>query len=99
MSSGVHKRATGSVAGTGSAIIVDVVGFRPRKVELYNVDGDAIGIWTDTMPDASMMKTVAAGTTAQVTTGGVTPRAAGFSIGADADVNAAGEAIHWVAEE
>ncbi|MCG8447190.1 MAG: hypothetical protein MI753_15920 [Hyphomicrobiales bacterium] len=95
--------ATGSVEGTGSAINVEL-GFTPDYVRLMNVDGDATLDWTSDMPDDEGYKTVAAGANAQINAGGITPyggapatAAAGFTIGVDADVNASGETIMWVA--
>lgn len=95
--------ATGTVEGTGAAINVSL-GFTPSAVRIDNIDGDAILFWNDAMPDASGMKTVAAGTTAHITSNGVTPYAGaeasaakGFTIGADADVNASAETIVWTA--
>jgi len=103
MSSGVSRRKTGAVTGTGSAINVRTVGFRPRRVELLNVGGNAIGRWQDTMADASMQKVVDSGAGATdislVTSGGITPLSDGFTIGADTDINASGELVHWLAEE
>jgi hypothetical protein len=90
---------TGRVTGTAATLNVTSVGFRPRKVELFNITGDAFGIWTDGMPDATAMKTIAAGTTALIDTLGVTPLANGFAIGADTDLNVAAENIAWVAYE
>lgn len=94
--------ATGTVEGTGSAINVSC-GFTPKHITLLNIDGDARLDWNDAMPDANGFKTIAAGTTAQITSNGVTPYAGtqsaaiGFTIGADADVNASGETIVWTA--
>jgi len=95
--------ATGTVEGTGSAIDVPL-GFTPKAVDIYNIDGDVILKWNDKMPDASGMKTIAAGTTAHITSNGVTPyagasasAAVGFTIGADTDVNVSAETICWEA--
>lgn len=99
MASGVSKTRVGSVYGTGAAIEVRGVEFRPRKVELYNVSSGDKMVWMEGMADDSGVKTVAAGATTVPTTGGVTPRSDGFDIGTDADVNASGELIRWVAHE
>lgn len=114
MGSSVGTRmVAGKVDGTGAAINISLP-FTPKKVELYNVDGDCFGVWTDTMAAASMQKTVTsgAGTTdiSFVTTGGVTAieqlelddgasPGRGFTIGADTDVNVSAEVIHYVAYE
>lgn len=103
MSSGVQVSKNGAVVGTGAAIDVRTVGFRPRRVELYNKAGLCYAVWLDTFSDGHMVKTVdsGAGTTdvADVTSNGITPLSDGFRIGTDADLNAAGEVIHWVAHE
>ena len=99
MSSGVTRMVTGSFVGTGSAVDVKTVGFRPRRVELFNVTGLAVAHWTDAMADASMVKQVTAGTMTFPTSNGVTPLANGFRLGADGDMNVAAETVHWVAHE
>ena len=93
---------TGTQDGTGAAINISL-GFKPMSVTVNNVEGDAILTWTDTQPAASGMKTVANGTTAQITSNGISLYAGtadvaeGFTLGTDGDVNADGEAIHWIA--
>ena len=99
MASGGTRKVTGSVNGTGSAIDIRTVGFRPKKVELENVDGLASCVWTDTMADDSMVKRVTAGTMTFVTSNGIIPLSNGFTIGADSDLNASDELIHYVAHE
>lgn len=95
--------ATGTVEGTAAAINVEL-GFTPAYVKLINIDGDATLDWTEDMADDEGYKFVAAGTNAQIATGGITPYAGsaasaakGFTIGTDADVNASAETIMWVA--
>ena len=88
--------ARGEVEGTGSAITVRL-GFRPTAVFVYNVDGDARLDWVDTMDADSGFKTVAAGTTAQITSDGITAGSHGFIIGADSDINVSAETINYVA--
>ena len=95
--------ATGTVEGTGSAINIEL-GFTPSAVRIDNIDGDAILFWNNAMPAASGMKTIAAGTTAHVTTNGVSEYAGseasasqGFTIGADSDVNVSAETIVYTA--
>lgn len=99
MGSGVTRIMTGSCVGTGSAMNIDSVGFRPRRVVLENVTGLVTASWTDNMADASAVKRVTAGDMTFITTLGVTPRAKGFTIGADTDINVSGEVIHWTAFE
>lgn len=93
---------TGTVEGTGAAINVSL-GFVPDYVQVMNIDGNAEGTWTSDMPDASMQKRTA-GTFSNATTNGISPydgerggAAKGFTIGADADVNADGETLVYVA--
>jgi len=92
-------RRTGSILATGSAMTIDndAVGFRPTQVTVINTTSRDGFEWTDTMADASALKTVAAGTRTFATTNGITPTATGFILGADSDVNAAGETLHFVA--
>lgn len=104
MSSGVRKAARGSFVGTGALINVDTPGFKPGIVNLYNLVGICVAHWQDSMPDGSMIKTVDSGSgTSDIVnvtaTTGITPRANGFSLGADTDLNVVGEVVHWEAEE
>lgn len=103
MGSGVNRMMTGSLVGTGSAINVRTVTFRPRKVEIFNVSGVCMAVWTNTMADASALKTVDSGAGATdisfVTSDGITPLSDGFTLGADSDLNASGETVHWVAHQ
>jgi len=100
MGSGVSKVQTGSVLGAGAADIdVRTVMFRPSKVVLHNEGGLAESVWQDTMADGEMLKRVTAGTMSKVVTTGITPLSDGFRIGQDADMNVAGELIHWTAFE
>lgn len=98
MASGV-KNFAGAVTGTGADITVSKVGFRPSCVKLVNVTSGDEAWWFESMADASMYKRVAAGAGALVVVGGVTPRADGFVLGTDADINAAGEIVHFLAWE
>jgi len=99
MGSGVQRQVTGKLIGTGADLEVRTVTFRPAKVELYNEDGVCHAVWTKTMADDAMMKTVTAGTVSVVTSNGITPLSDGFALGADTDLNVSGEAVHWVASE
>lgn len=101
MSSGVNRVMAGAYIGTGSALNIDIVGFRPKMVQLFNEDGLAVATWTKTMPDAAALKIFNHADTqvAYVTANGITPRANGFQVGTDADLNTADEVVHWVAHE
>ena len=95
--------ATGTVEGTGSAINIQC-GFTPAHVRVLNVDGLATLEYTKDMADGAGLKEVTAGTKSLIGSNGITPYAgtnggdsAGFTIGADADVNVSAETIYWVA--
>jgi hypothetical protein len=98
MSSGVQLTKNGAITGTGANLDVRTVGFRPRRVELINLTGLVTAEWVDTMADGTGIKRVTAGDMTAMTVG-ITPLSDGFRIGTDADVNGAGEQIHWVAHE
>jgi len=99
MGAGVNRTREGAHFGTGAEISIRTVGFRPKKVEIFNETGDCMAFWTASMADASGMKTIAAGTTAFITSGGITPLSDGFKLGADTDLNVSGEKFHWFAQE
>ena len=99
MSSGVSRTMAGAVNGTGEALDVRTVGFRPKMVLLINEDSDDKLVWTESMADAAGHKQVKAGGSSFITSDGVTPLSDGFRVGADADINADGEKLHWVAYE
>ena len=100
MSSGVQLSKNGAVTGTGANLDVRTVGFRPRRVQLLNLGGLVTADWTDSMTEGRGLKRVTAGDMTQIAAGaGVTPLSDGFRIGTDADLNVAGEVIHWVAHE
>lgn len=101
---------TGTVVGTGSQLKVEFVEFTPRKVVLRNVVSDDEMVWVDTFPADAGWKSLKAGGTEYVTTGGVTvvyqdtlsdgqDPGRGFLIGTDSDINANTETIHWEAWE
>lgn len=101
MASGGIRMKTGSSVGTGASLDIRTLDFRPRKVVVENVAAGGLvrGEWQDTMADASMMKTAIDGAKTFPTTLGITPLSDGFRIGADTDLNVAGEVVHWVAYE
>ena len=101
MSSGVQRIMNGSYTGTGVAFNVRTVGFRPRMVELMNEDGLTRCVWTNSMADAALFKTVNHDTAqnAWVTANGITPLSDGFTVGTDADINTDTEKVYWVAYE
>lgn len=99
---------TGSQDGTGANIDIKL-GFIPSKVEVYNTEAadNARLLWMNSMANASAYKettVTGAPTRALITTLGITPLGGaagatmmGFRIGADTDVNVAGETIQWFA--
>jgi hypothetical protein len=99
MSSGVARLQVGAITPAGTAYDVRTVGFRPKKVELINVDGLVYAQWNNTMPDDSAALRITDGTISYITSDGITPLSDGFTIGANANVNVDGEEIHWTAWE
>lgn len=98
MSSRMH--ITGVFKGTGALVEVkgDKVGFKPVRVRLFNVTDGSTADWTDTMGDGAMLKQKAGNTTNVAAGGaGISALATGFSLGADADLNASGDVIHFEA--
>ena len=95
--------ATGTVEGTGATLNVQL-GFKPKVVLLFNIDGLAKLEWTEDMGAGKGLKIVTAGTVSFISTLGIAQYAGvaagnkeGFTIGADTDVNASGETICWAA--
>lgn len=89
---------TGSLIGTGADLNCTKLGFRPKKVKVFNVAAGGLCTleWNDEMPDDSGFK-CAPHDTAQfsfVTSNGITPLCNGFSLGADTDVNVSGERVY-----
>ena len=101
MGSGAKSPAVGAVIATGSAMDIDTVGFRPRLVRVVNAGatGKSRLEWFRGMADDSAVKTITNGTVSVVTSDGITPRANGFTLGADANVNIADEIVHFEAHE
>ncbi len=104
----MNENAFGTMDGTGADIDIKC-GFVPAYVRVVNIESATIEQleWYRGMADASAIKTVT-GTVARtkITTLGITPLGddpadtveKGFRIGADTDVNVAGETIVWFAE-
>lgn len=100
--------AIGTVEGTGSAINVQI-GWVPRAVLVFNIDGDCYGVWADVgfgADDAQKTVDSGSGTTdvSTVTSGGITAYAgtaagdkAGFTIGTDTDLNVSAQTIVYMA--
>lgn len=94
---------TGSVTGTGAALDVTKLGFRPRYVKIWNVaSGGLCSLeWIDKMPDAYGFKELNHDTAQRsyLTSNGITPLSNGFTIGADTDLNVDGEQIYFIAHD
>lgn len=98
MASPSANMITGQIKGTGALITITTVGMRVKALFLRS--GGAEGYYQNTMADGSTYKRTAAGVGSLVTGGnGVTPTAThdGFSLGADADLNVAGQVIDYMA--
>lgn len=96
--------ATGTVTGTGAAINV-ALGFTPKAVVIINETDPGLYVWLDTFANAEMMKLVDSTvaltfpTSNGVSTyaGAIATTAKGFTIGADSDMNAASDVLHYLA--
>jgi len=99
MGSGRSREVIGAITGTGAAIEVRKVGFRPNRVKLINVDGLATAEWLKGMADDSALKEITDGTKSLVTSDGITPLSNGFQLGADSDLNVDGEVVRYVATD
>ena len=102
MASGAKSPAVGSFYGTsGTPKNIDTVGFRPRLVRVVNVNASGLCRieWFDGMADAAGVKTSVDGDITVLTTLGITPRANGFTFGADTDLNVDDELCHYEAYE
>lgn len=90
------------ITGTGANIDIKC-GFVPAKVEVMNITSTGLEKleWYRGMPDASGIKTTSAPARTKITTLGITPLGddvadtveQGFRIGADTDINVAGEKL------
>jgi hypothetical protein len=99
MGSGVNRIVVGAFTGTGAALNVRTVGFRPKAVHVINAGGLCQAWWTERMADAAAIKQITDGTISALTSNGITPLSNGFTLGADADLNVSGELCHYIAQE
>lgn len=95
-SGGTLPLVSGAFNATGSIMSIESVGFKPKRVTLYNLDDPAVGVHTDSMAADSVL--VQTDTFVAVSANGVTLTDLGFDIGTDANFNTSGELVHWVAE-
>lgn len=90
--------AVGRYITSSTAAAFDITcGFKPRYVKIMNETSGDQEEWFEGMTDAHAMKKVAAGTTAAITSLGITPLEDGFTVGLDTDVNVINEQLSWVA--
>lgn len=91
---------TKKITGTGAAINVSC-GFKPKFVVLLNLTQLSVSFHSDTMTAAHAVTIDDSGSNATdvlaKTSGGVTLRPQGFTIGADAMLNTASDVIHAIA--
>ena len=101
MSSPANVVVTGSFLGTGADLTIKSLPSKVKAIWLHNAASADSMFWSSSMDDDSAFKRVAAGTQTLVTSNGVTPYrssdGAGFSLGADADMNVSGELVHYTA--
>lgn len=102
MSSPAHSVICGSFVGTGTALTIKTLNSKVKSLELLNITSGDSARYASSMPDGAMAKRLAAGTASFIAaTTGVTPYSAadgaGFTLGADADMNVAGEVVHYIA--
>lgn len=83
---------TGTVAATKFTC-----GFKPRYVKVMNItSGDQLE-WFEGEAAAKGMKKVAAGTTAEISSNGITVADDGFTLGVDTDILVTSEQLSWIA--
>lgn len=98
----IPNTTVGNVTGTGAALNVSV-GYTPDYVLATNVSDGSKLEWFKGMTAGHAVKTVAAGTRSIITSGGISPytgsstAGAGFTIGADAQVNVNTQVIRYYA--
>lgn len=98
----MNEVQTGKQDGTGAAIDIEL-GWLPSHVTVINTESATMEQldWYDGMSNGHAVKTVT-GTVARtkITSNGITilnSTFQGFRIGADTDVNVAGETLFWIA--
>jgi len=99
MASGYTRKFSGAYIGTGVALDIEVIGWKPDRVELINVDDADVPLIlkTDMMPDDEFFMTKAGANSIVAAGQGITLTDKGFSVGTDADLNTSGETVKFVA--
>lgn len=85
------------ITSSTAAAFVITTGFQPRYVHVINNTSGDEEEWFEGMDADSAFKKVAAGTTAQITSLGITVSSSGFTVGLDTDVNVINEQLSWIA--
>ena len=91
------EMVAGTVTGTGSALVVDELPFDPAAVIVWNQTDPGLFVHLPSFTAAHMAKLTDAPALTHATTNGITLGTKEFTIGADADMNAAADVLHWVA--
>ncbi|MCP4546654.1 MAG: hypothetical protein GY835_09345 [bacterium] len=101
----MNEVKTGTVEGTGAAINVQL-GFQPDYVKVYNYDSAGVEEleWFSGMTNGHAIKKTGAPARTKITSNGISAyggtaggNGAGFTVGADTDVNVASETLFWLA--
>lgn len=96
--SGDKRVVRGAFVSNGASQTVNVVGFRPTVVDIYDLVTPANGHWQDTFADGTMFKRIANGTGSLVAApNGITPVNNGFTLGVDAALNVNTHTVHFTA--
>ena len=80
----INRQFSMGIAGSASAVTVSGVGFRAKRVSVFNLSTAGLLVWEEGMVDAGGRKTVTAGTQTYITSAGITVTDYGFTIGTDA---------------
>lgn len=94
MASTVGSRLyTSKIAATGAALSDRRVGFKPRRVEIYNMANQYRALWNEQLADDAAVVIAPDGTRTDVSADGITPLAPdtagnpGFGLGTLANLN------------
>jgi hypothetical protein len=85
------------ITSSTAAAIAITCGFKPRFVRVMNVTSLDKMEWYEGMTAAHAVKQVAAGTSTEISSNGITVAEDGFTIGLDTDVNVINEQLSWIA--
>jgi hypothetical protein len=85
------------ITSSTAAAFTITTGFKPRYVKVFNETSSDQEEWFEGMTDAYALKKVAAGTTSEITSLGITVTDRGFTVGLDTDINVINEQLSWIA--